>query len=1582
MRATLLASALLGVYGVAAAAETLTCSSSCVLDPGTTYTSVVVNAPGVASGSGSVISGSAYELTKINAGGSLTLDGASISNDVSTPNGQNGRSVTASGAGATAHITNSVIDLTANSDNNYAHAYAAAVGADGGGHVVVDGGSITATGSKRTVGIEANGGGSIIDASNLTIDTYSTFGHAVNAYTDPNGAPTTATVNLDHVVITTHDPVYADGIQSANAGASVNAVDTDVVTSGAGSFGAEVFNGATASFTNGSITTAGAGAAGLRAYSGGSLGQGSITASGTHISTSGSNAAGALGGAENSAGNVTLHGVTIDTAGDHSPALESAYGGTVSVDNSSLTTHGLYSYGAYAHNGGAITLNGGSVTTANATGQVIQDGDGSRAYALYADGTGSSVSATNGTTILTNGQRAYGGYALGGGNVNISGGSITTNGFMAYGVYASGAGSTLTTNGTNITTTGDSADAVWAYQGGVTNVNGGVIDVGGDPNINAPHETANGLVAVGGDSSNSAGTINATGITLTTRGDNSIGALAGGDIGTAQTSGIINLNNSSITNVATSGAGRGILASYAGSSVSGSNNTISITGAGTGWSDMPVAVAAESQAQVNLTGGSISATGAQYTRGILATTGASVTTNGTAISTTGNNSHAVHAWGATSGEALVPTITINGGTITTTGDNSWGLYSQRTGNITSTADITTSGLAGFGAFAEEGAGITLNGGSITTTGGALNGTIGSFGVLAKNGSTVNVNNVAINTSGALADGLRSDRDASEAGGIIVASNTTVNTSGANANGVSVYGGNGSVTMTGGSVTTTGAGSSSAYLQDNATASFTGTSLNSAGSTFSSAFTQAGQSQNITLGSGTSVASNNGTLLGVTRSGGGADGTIALALQDGSFAQGNVYDPSGADQVTVTKGANAHWAGLVVDSTTQTVDPDSNPTQTGFSSGGNVVVDSTTPVNFTGTTSVGGDFSGATGGSTTFSGPTDIAGNLVGAQGSTTNFTGSANIGSVTGGSGSNINFTGSSTNIQGDVSGNQGTQISFSKGGSTNIGGSISLSGDGTSTHGGTIGNPIIVQGDVTVGDGALLGGNITSNGSLGGSGGTVGPGNSVGVQSYASSAGFTGNYFAEVNAAGKSDLLIIRSGNFDLSGIGLTVGQENRNGGYVLNHRYTIIQTPGGSVVNKFASTGLDSSFDGTLVKLDPVIYDPQDVQVTLSVDNSAVSNKRAGLSKNQNATLDGVLSVAGANAAADAALQSTDTGGALNQLSGEVHASTQSALLSTGDLLVRTLTDRMRGNLGAPMVAGAPVAAAGDLPAGAMPHSSALPLWAQVVGDWQTFKGGDDGTARSKLSLGGLYLGGDTQVGGGWRAGGALGYTNGRLNVDGRDSRSDLQSYTASIYGGKSWQTSKGRVNFLAGAAYTRNNVDTRRNVTVGGNETLKSSYHADAAQLFTELGYAMPMGRSSSIEPYARLAWINLRTQGFNESGGAAALHGDSSTDSLTTTTLGLRGATELAMGAHTARLTAGLGWRHAGGDVNPKTSLAFIQGSGSSFNVSGAPIARDAAVLDLGAEMAVGKRTTVGLSYGGQYGAGNSDSAGNLYLKMRF
>ncbi|MGO3844095.1 MAG: autotransporter outer membrane beta-barrel domain-containing protein, partial [Alcaligenes pakistanensis] len=74
-------------------------------------------------------------------------------------------------------------------------------------------------------------------------------------------------------------------------------------------------------------------------------------------------------------------------------------------------------------------------------------------------------------------------------------------------------------------------------------------------------------------------------------------------------------------------------------------------------------------------------------------------------------------------------------------------------------------------------------------------------------------------------------------------------------------------------------------------------------------------------------------------------------------------------------------------------------------------------------------------------------------------------------------------------------------------------------------------------------------------------------------------------------------------------------------------------------------------------------------------------------------------------------------------------------------------------------------------------------------------------------------------------------------------------------------------------------------------------------------------------------------------------------------------------------------HAMGDTTPERQLAFAALPGSSFRISGAPIAKNAAVAELGAELKAGKSTSFGLNYQGQFGR-NQDHAGSLFMKVRF
>jgi len=339
-----------------------------------------------------------------------------------------------------------------------------------------------------------------------------------------------------------------------------------------------------------------------------------------------------------------------------------------------------------------------------------------------------------------------------------------------------------------------------------------------------------------------------------------------------------------------------------------------------------------------------------------------------------------------------------------------------------------------------------------------------------------------------------------------------------------------------------------------------------------------------------------------------------------------------------------------------------------------------------------------------------------------------------------------------------------------------------------------------------------------------------------------------------------------------------------------------------------------------------------------------------------------------------------ALKMLSGEAYASTPSVLQSMGDT-VRTLPlAHLRGNLDAPALAGRPTAQLGSPSSDALPQSGASPVWAQVFGNWSTF-GGDGNASSVSQSSGGLFVGGDGAVGGGWRLGGALGYIGSHSSIADTASRTNVDSYTATLFGGRNFPVGPGHVRFMAGAAYTWHDIDTKRDVAAGSlAQRLESSYHASSTQVFTELGYRLPLGDAYSIEPYAGVAWNQLRTRDFDETGGTAALHGAGSSDDVTSTTLGLRGAWLFGSERAPGRLTATLGWRHAMGDVKPRQELAFE--GGSTFSVTGVPIARDAAVLGLGAEMAITRSTTAGVAYDAQFGGGNRQQSGQLKLAMRF
>lgn len=1361
---------------------------------------------------------------------------------------------------------------------------------------------------------------------------------------------------------------------------------------------------------------------------------------------------------------------------------------TLNMDGTSVVALGNKNRGVGAASGGTAILNGVTVTTRTVD---VDEGDNETFKNSYWG---------------NHGVQAFGS----GSRVEISDSRIETDGTYSNGIQAESSGTVLAKN-VEIDVDGGSSHTF-----GVEAGNGGHIFVEGNSSINVAGNGAAGARAYAGIES----TIVLDGTAITAEG-NAIGLMAGdkdGDTG-PETAGTINLRNGSVVAESSPAAlvrygsflqvvdsklesgghtldveGEGSIAD-----ISGKSTVIKSTGKGGGNGSLVSVVHADDRASIHITDGAVQATGDQYTRGLLATSGGKISTEGTAVSTTGNNSHAVQAFGkhGTGEGAVRSEVTLTGGTVTTSGDESSGIYAQEQGRVSANGvTITTHGEnAGFGAFAWKEGELRITGGSITTNGASsfehdtLKVDVGNYGVLVKNKSTAIVDGTTITTKGEDAQGLRAENDGADGNvrdtsSTITATNVTVNTSGREAHGVTAYGsatksgewapgstvsftqgtirttgqeaagalaingglvmltttnitttgvkahgvgassidetlgdygpslailnnvnvrtegkdafglavfnGDSEIQVTGGSITTAGEGGAGVFLGNGADVTLTGTRVESKGPTFLSYFgpedveVLASDLEQTIEARNSVLETNNGVLMRIDRSTGGEQGEVLLELRGNTRAVGNIenYRADGSldtrenvlKYTKVEKDESASWLGIMVDASTKIAK--SGETVTGNQ--GDVTAGDNSNVSFQNVPQISGSVSVTPGSQFSFSGgPTTITGNLMGMGGSGATFNNDVSVGGNVQTSGGNIAFNGN-TNIAGGVQGTDGGHIHFSMTGSQTTLGSASFN-SGATVGGGTINAPIIVSGNVNIDNSLMFGGNWSIQGNLASYGSILTPGNSIGTITTNTISPLAGNTInAEVDAAGQADLLVVQNGNVDLTGAHLVVDQY---GGYRLNHDYTIIRTEAGTVVGEFETEKLGDTFAGTLVKLDPTKYGEKDVKVSLSADHSAID--RTGYSSNQSATLDGVLSVAGQNAAADAVMlmQPDARKDALNQLSGELHGSTQAALLQNSSLVTRTLTQRMRGNLGAGMLPGAPTAQAGGTVAGAMPTSAAYPLWAQVVGNWSTLD--DDGNAaKVKTNVAGLFIGGDAEVGAGWRVGGALGYTDGRVKVDDRNSKSDVSSFTAALYGGNSWDQGNGKLNFLVGAAYSHHDIDSRRQVNVGGNQTLKADYSAHSTQVFSELGYAMPVGQRSTVEPYVGVAWLNQKAKGFTEEGGPAALQGESQKDSITTFTLGLRGKTALDVGRHTAHIFAGLGWRHASGDVDPGRRVSFVQGGGTTFGVAGAPIAKNAAVVDLGVEMSVGRNTAMGLGYSGQFGDDNTDHSGQLFLRTRF
>jgi len=449
------------------------------------------------------------------------------------------------------------------------------------------------------------------------------------------------------------------------------------------------------------------------------------------------------------------------------------------------------------------------------------------------------------------------------------------------------------------------------------------------------------------------------------------------------------------------------------------------------------------------------------------------------------------------------------------------------------------------------------------------------------------------------------------------------------------------------------------------------------------------------------------------------------------------------------------------------------------------------------------------------------------------------------------------------------------------------------------------------------------------------------------------------VGLEGTESAEIVVSGVADIDGSNLFL---DMSGGYLLDTEYQIVSAADVNgefvVTNDFAFLEVVPDYTATSVV----------VSITQGEAFSSVAETR-----NQTNTADAIEELGSGNPLYDQILTMNEADAlfAFDLLSGEVLASAKGVLMGETHFLRDAIFDRFSmadlptassGMVTAPLSYADPGrSSAADVPFPGGPATvSPATAWAQGFGSWGSTDGNGDAAGVDR-DTGGFLIGADTVVAGGWRVGLLGGYSHTSFDVDDRASSGNSDNYHLGAYAGTNW----GAFGLRAGAAYSWSDVDTTRTAL---GEKLKADYDAGAAQVFGEVNYGIETS-PVRFEPFAGLAYVNLHTDSFTETGGAAALSSSSDDTDVTFTTLGVRASSKFAAGGVPVIARGMLGWQHAFGDTTPTSSFSFE--GGTPFTIAGLPIAEDALVVDVGVDVAVSANATLGLAYSGQFGDDSED-----------
>jgi autotransporter-associated beta strand protein len=503
------------------------------------------------------------------------------------------------------------------------------------------------------------------------------------------------------------------------------------------------------------------------------------------------------------------------------------------------------------------------------------------------------------------------------------------------------------------------------------------------------------------------------------------------------------------------------------------------------------------------------------------------------------------------------------------------------------------------------------------------------------------------------------------------------------------------------------------------------------------------------------------------------------------------------------------------------------------------------------------------------------------------------------------------------------------------------------STPSAVLGGNVAVAGSGTLRGHGIIGGNVTNSG-------TVWAGGSIGTLTIQGNYTQTAQGVLEVEATpgGQASLLAI-NGSADLAGSALVLGE---NGDWAARTNYTIL-TANGGVNGQFASASSNFAF------LAPTLSYTSD-GVSLALERNQLSFASLAQTPNEAAVANAIDLTGFNNPVYNAVvmLDAQAARSAFDQLSGEIHASTRTAIMDDEHTLRDAVTNHLLGWNGD---------AGGQ--EGRTVNDTAVwtAAWAR--------DGDEDGNGNaSTLNThgGGMLLGLDVPVSDAARLGGVIGLGDLSSDISPLNASAQAQTRHVGLYG----SLQKDGFRLIGGAFYGWQDLTTHRDITVAGLAgSAKGNYDANTLQGYLDGSYVFAFGRGT-LAPFVNAAAQRLHTDAFTETGTPAALSAGAQDTTQTYGTLGLRGSVKLdSQGVIQAH--ASLGWQHAWGELDSATTLRLASSS-PDFTVDGVPVARNAAAVSVGFRFFSTPHFSADASYGGQFASHARDQSARLSLSYAF